>query len=154
MKKALIERLQLYLQRHNVANLATCYNDVPSAAAIFYVNDGFTLYFLSSPTSRHCCNLVYNQRVAVTIQEDYSDWLEIKGVQLEGYATEISGVEVDKARRLYAEKFPITGLLAQAPASIVTALAKVSWYRITPQRICFIDNTFGLGHRDEIVLNE
>ena len=154
MNEQLAERVKQYLQHHHVATLATSDNDIVSAAAIFYVNDGFTLYFLSSPTSRHCCNLVHNRRVAVTIHEDYSDWLEIKGIQLEGYATEISGVEVDKARRLYAEKFPITGLLAQAPAAIVTALAKVSWYRITPQRICFIDNAFGLGHRDEIVLNE
>jgi len=153
MKKPLSERVMLYLQHHNVANLATCYNDVPSAAAIFYVNDGFTLYFLSSSASRHSCNLVHNQRVAVTIQEDYSDWLEIKGVQLEGHATELSGAEEVMARRLYAQKFPVTGLLAQAPAAIVTALARVRWYRIVPQHLYFVDNTFGLGHRDEVPLN-
>lgn len=39
-------------------------------------------------------NLAHDPRVAVTIQEDYSDWLEIKGVQLEGVASEISGAEL------------------------------------------------------------
>ncbi|HIJ96369.1 MAG TPA: pyridoxamine 5'-phosphate oxidase [Desulfuromonadales bacterium] len=153
MNKLLNERVKHYLQQHNVATLATCYNNVPSAAAVFYVNDGFTLYFLSSPTSRHCCNLAHNQQVAVTIQENYSDWLDIKGVQMEGSATEISGAEQSKARRIYAEKFPVTGLLSLAPAAVIEALAKVAWYRIVPQRIYFIDNSRGLGHRDELVLD-
>jgi uncharacterized protein YhbP (UPF0306 family) len=152
MNDSLDVRVQCYLQNHTVLTLATSYSDVPSAAALFYVSDGFTLYFLSSPTSRHCCNLIQNQRVAVTIHEDYSDWLEIKGIQIEGLATEIAGVEEEKARRLYARKFPVTGLLAQAPAAIVKALAKVRWYRIVPQRLIFIDNSLGLGHSDEIQL--
>ncbi len=144
--------MQLYLRDHHVATLATYGSEGPWAAAIFYVNDGDTLYFLSSPESRHSRNLVQNPRVAVTIQEDYTDWLEIKGVQMEGVASEISGVEEEKARKLYGQKFPVVGLLAQAPAAIVKALAKVRWYKIVPQRLYFIDNSFGLGSRDEIKL--
>lgn len=142
-----------YLQGHNVATLATGSGGDIWASALFYVNDGFTLYFLSQPSSRHCLNLGQNPRVAVTIQEDYADWLEIKGVQIEGCAAEISGSEEEKARSLYGQKFPVVGLLAQAPAAIVKALAKVRWYRIVPSRLFFIDNSAGLGHRDEIDLN-
>lgn len=144
--------MQGYLRDHHVATLATCGSEGPWAAAVFYVNDGHSLYFLSSPTSRHCRDLGQNQHVAVTIQEDYSDWLEIKGVQIEGVAREISGAEEDMARKLYGEKFPVVGLLAQAPAAIVKALAKVRWYRIVPHRMYFIDNSGGLGNRDEIEL--
>jgi hypothetical protein len=43
-------------------------------------------------------------------------------------------------------------MLAQAPAAIVKALAKVRWYKIVPDRLCFIDNSLGLGNRDEIKL--
>lgn len=135
-----------------MATLATCGNDGPWAAAVFYVNDGSTIFFLSGPTSRHCTNIGQNPRVAVTIQEDYSDWLEIRGVQIEGVASEISGAEEEKARGLYGQKFPVVGLLAQAPAAIVKALAKVRWYRIIPERLYFIDNSLGLGNRDEITL--
>ncbi|MDD2735711.1 MAG: pyridoxamine 5'-phosphate oxidase family protein [Desulfuromonadaceae bacterium] len=142
-----------YLQNHHVATLATCCNECPWAAAVFYVNDDVTLFFLSSPTSRHCLNLKQNPRVAVTIQEDYSDWLEIKGVQIEGVASEISGTEEEKARRLYGQKFPVIGMLAQAPSAIVKALGKVRWYRIEPHRIYFIDNSLGLGNRDEVKLS-
>ena len=152
MREALGIRVQRYLRDHNVATLSTSGSGDPWAAAVFYANDGYTLYFLSSPTSRHCLDLAQNPRVAVTIQEDYSDWLEIKGVQMEGVASEISGVEEEKARRLYGQKFPVVGMLAQAPAAIVKALAKVRWYKVVPHRLYFIDNSVGLGHRDEVDL--
>lgn len=143
-----------YLQAHNVATLATSSGDDVWAAAVFYVNEGSTLYFLSSPSSRHCLHLETNPRVAITVQEDYRDWLEIKGIQLEGDALEVTGVEEERARRLYGEKFPVVGLLAQAPAAIVKALAKVRWYKVVPRRLYFIDNSIGLGHRDEIPLHD
>lgn len=153
MKDSLGIRVQRYLREHHVATLATGSNGDPWAAAVFYVNDGHTLYFLSAPTSRHSLSLAQNPRVAVTIQEDYSDWLEIKGVQIEGVASEISGAEEEKARRLYGQKFPVVGKLAQAPAAIVKALAKVRWYKVVPQRLYFIDNSVSLGHREEVDLH-
>ena len=145
-------RVREYLRTHNVATLATCSGADPWAAAVFYVCDGPTLYFLSSLTSRHSLNLAANPRVALTVQDDCPDWLDIKGVQMEGTAIEISGAEEEKARRLYGEKFPVVGLLAKAPAAIVKALAKVRWYRIAPSRLYFVDNSQGLGHRDEVDL--
>lgn len=148
--RGLRTRVQDYLHSHQVASLATCCDVDLWAAAVFYVSDGYIIYFLSSPTSRHSQNLAQNPRVALTIQEDYSDWLDIKGIQIEGVAKEISGAEEDMARRLYGKKFPVIGKMAQAPAVIVKALAKVRWYKVVPQRIYFIDNAVGLGHRDEV----
>ncbi len=141
-----------YLRDHHVATLATDGRKGPWAAAVFYANDGFKLFFLSSPSSRHCLNLQENSRIAVTIQEDYSDWPEIKGIQLEGVARELSGNEEIQARKLYGKKYPIVGKLAQAPAAIVKAMAKVRWYRIDPQHLYYIDNSAGFGQRDEIDL--
>jgi len=149
---ALRARALAYLRAHHVMTLATHGSAGPWAAAVFYVNDGFTLYFLSAPKSRHGANLARHPRLAVTIQEDYADWPRIKGVQLEGVACEISGDEERRARRRYGEKFPVVGKLAQAPASIVAALAKVRWYRIVPERLYFIDNSVAFGHRDELAL--
>ncbi len=152
MKSRLDDRVRGYLRDHQVATLATHSNEDPWAAAVFYVNAGYTLYFLSSPTSRHCLNLAENPRVAVTIQEDYADWLEIKGIQIEGVVIELSGAEEGLARKLYGQKFPIVGKLAQAPAAIVKALAKVRWYKVVPHRLYFIDNAVSLGHREELDL--
>jgi uncharacterized protein YhbP (UPF0306 family) len=152
MGKAAREQALVYLRDHHVLTLATHGGEGLWAAAVFYVSDGFTLYFLSSPASRHCLNLAQNPRISATIQEDYADWPEIKGVQLEGAAGEISGDEETRARKLYGEKFPVVGKLAQAPAAIVKAMAKVRWYKLVPERLYFIDNSAGFGHRDEIGL--
>jgi len=141
-----------YLDRHHVMTLATCGPDGPWAAAVFYVNAGHTLFFLSSPSSRHCRNLAQDPRCAATIQEDYSDWAKIKGVQLEGRASEIRGDEEVRARQRYGDKFPVVGRLATAPMAIVAALAKVHWYRLHAERLHFIDNSLGFGHRDPIDL--
>ena len=149
---ALRARVLEYLRAHHVMSLATHGNEGPWAAAVFYVNDEFTLYFLSAPRSRHSVNLARNPKVAATVQEDCADWPGIKGVQLEGTVCEISGAEEKRARTLYGEKFPVVGKLSQAPASIVAAMAKVRWYRIVPERLHFIDNSVAFGHRDEVVM--
>ncbi len=146
------ERALAYLASHHVATLATSDDESPWASAVFYVNSGYELFFLSAPATRHCANLARNSRVAATVQEDYDDWPKIKGVQLEGTARELAGAEEAAARKLYGEKYAIVGKLAQAPAFIVKALAKVRWYKITPTRAYFIDNSVGFGHRDEIDL--
>ena len=88
----------------------------------------------------------------MTIQADYTDWPDIKGVQLEGQVCELAGEAERRARHLYGEKFPVVGKLAQAPAAIVKALAKVRWYQIKPQRLFYIDNSLGFGHREELDL--
>ena len=53
-----------YLQTHHVMTLATRGPIGLSAATVFYVNDEFTLYFLSSPASRHSQNIENSGRVA------------------------------------------------------------------------------------------
>lgn len=153
MSMTLAARVLHHLQTHHVATLATSGAEGVWAAAVFYVHDGWNLYFLSSPTSRHCANLGHSAQVAVTIQSDYADWPGIKGVQMEGRVYELSGEAEQRARQLYGQKFAVVGKLALAPAAIARALAKVHWYRITPQRLFFIDNALGFGHREEVDLS-
>jgi len=123
------------------------------AAAVFYVNDGFTLYFLSASTTRHSQNIATQPGVAATIQEDYKAWPEIKGIQLEGKAYQIEGAEQVEVIARYGKKFSIVANLAKAPTQIVKAMSKISWYKVEPERLYFIDNSLGLGHRDELPLS-
>jgi uncharacterized protein YhbP (UPF0306 family) len=141
-----------YLHDHNVMTLATTGPHGLWAAAVFYVNDGFTLYFLSAPSSRHSLNIEAQATVSGTIQEDYKDWREIQGVQLEGEARRIEGSEQAVAIARYGLKFPIVGNLASAPTEIVKALSRTVWFKVVLTRLYFIDNTLGLGHRDEVPL--
>jgi len=154
MQCTLRERVRRFLSEHHVMTLASHGDEGAWAAAVFYASDGFAFYFLSSPTSRHCRNLAGNPRASAAVHEDCADWKAIKGVQLEGMVSVLAGDEEETARCLYGAKFPIVGKLAQAPAAIVEALAKVHWYKLVPERLYFIDNAAGFGHRDEIDLRQ
>jgi uncharacterized protein YhbP (UPF0306 family) len=72
------------------------------------------------------------QQVAATMQEDYADWPDIKGIQLEGDARRVAGVEQFAAIALYGLKFPIIPDLSRAPQEIVKAMSDIAWYRLTP----------------------
>jgi uncharacterized protein YhbP (UPF0306 family) len=144
-----------YLQTHNTMTLATCAADVPWAATVFYASDDLQLYFFSSPDSRHCTNLAANAKVAVTVQEDYRDWRAIKGVQLEGRVAAVDSVlEKAAAMAVYARKYPEIIKLFTNPASggLHRAFLKVKFYRVTPERVFFIDNAQGFGKRQELEL--
>ena len=138
-----------YLNQHRVATLATVGPQGVWAAAVFYVNQDFELIFLSADSTRHINNLAANPRVAATIQEDYEDWPGIKGIQMEGLARKLRGPERLAAMTLYFEKY---AFLSSARGLVRSALEKVNWYCLTPDLLYFIDNSKGLGHRDEIDL--
>jgi hypothetical protein len=138
-----------YLVQHQVMTLATGSGGNIWAAAVFYVNLEFSLFFLSSGKTRHARNLAANPWAAATIQEDYDDWQEIKGIQLEGAVSHLSGAAQRKAIQVYAEKYRF---VSTATGVIAAALTKVNWYQLTPSRLYFIDNSQGFGYREEVPL--
>ena len=140
--------IEEFLARHHVMTLATQGADGPWAAALFYARDGDDLIFLSSPTSRHCRDLALQPRCAATIQPETVNWRAIQGVQVEGEARELTVGELAPAQQRYGERFPFVrpGI---APPAIVTALARVRWYRLRIERLYFIDNERGFGQRQE-----
>lgn len=150
MSAALRARALALLQDHHVMTLATHDGEWPWAAAVFYAHDDLDLIFLSKPQTRHARSLAANARCAVTIQHDYSDWPQIKGIQAEGLCSALQGDERERAIALYGQRFPLVARAGGAPLAIARALALVQWYRFRPQRLYVIDNTLGFGHRDEL----
>ena len=145
------EEALAYLESHHVMTLATSGEEGVWAAAVFYVNDGFTLYFLSSQRSRHGGDLTADDQCAAAIHEDYPDWPDIKGIQLEGSARRLSGADRLAAMACYAKKFPVVRP-DRAPELIRAALDRIAWFELVPERCYLIDNSRGFGHRDEIPL--
>jgi len=139
-----------YLAGHTVMSLSTYGRQGLWAAAVFYASDEFGLYFLSAGHTRHGQNLSDNPRVAATIQENYADWPAIQGIQLEGNVRLLSGDQRAAAIALYLAKF---SFLQKATQTLQSQLEKVNWYRLTPDRLYFVDNSLGFGHRDEIELS-
>ncbi len=136
-----------YLASHNVLTLATNGEQGVWAAAVFYINTGFSLAFLSAQHTRHAQNIASSSHIAGTIQEDYDDWQAIKGIQLEGTVHKLEGVSRETTIENYLEKYPYVDSTPQLRG----AMQRVNWYRLTPTRLYFIDNSLGLGHRDLIV---
>jgi len=151
MSDALRTQVLAWLARHHVMTLATHGPEGPWAAAVFYANEGFDLYYLSAATTRHARNLAADRRVAVTIQEDHRDWPEIRGVQLEGTVSEVAAADLERVRALYGAKFPVVGRAAAAPPALLAALARVRWYRVSPRALHFVDNTVAFGHRAQVL---
>lgn len=164
------DRVLKYLAEHNTMTLATWEAGRAWAAALFYASDGFNLYFLSDPESRHSVNLAGNPHVGVTIQEDYHEWSKIKGVQMEATARIVEGEEeLARAVAVYVEKYPfVAGYLrimmspfARIAVFLDRFMEKLSFiphlpaaparfYKIVPQRIWFTDNEVKFGNRDQL----
>ena len=157
MSDELKQQILDYIQTHNTMTLATCASDTPWAATVFYASEELKLFFFSVPDSRHCQNLAANPRVAVTIQEDYKDWREIKGIQLEGTVALVDSLtEKAKAMAVYGRKYPAVIKLFSNPASGVfyKAFLKVKFYCVTPEKLFYIDNAQGFGKRQELAVAE
>ncbi|HEX3033291.1 MAG TPA: pyridoxamine 5'-phosphate oxidase family protein [Bacillota bacterium] len=141
-----------YLKRHNTMVLTTAAENLPHAAPLFFASSGFTLYFLSDPATRHSGNLVDNPLVSVVVTEDYQQWRDIKGIQLEGKAEKVTGgLEKAKGMAVYLKKFPFVTDFLQSKDFRETA-AKVQLYKITPTTIWFLDNAQGFSHRKRLSL--
>jgi hypothetical protein len=63
MNEISIEKIQSLLRECNVMSMATCDNNIPWAASVFFVaDDAFNLYFVSSASSRHSLNVAQATR--------------------------------------------------------------------------------------------
>ena len=154
-KNDLKELILDYLKNHHTVSLATVRDTDPHAASVFYVSIGFQLYFLSSPTSRHGENLALNPNASATINEDYSNWLLIRGIQLEGRVESVGGIlENGRIAKAYIKKFPDVADFLFSPRKLGQAIAKkvakVKFYKLKPSKIYFINNEMGFGIRDEL----
>ena len=154
------QSLLAYLQTHNVMTIASCDQNIPWAAAVFYASDEFDLYFFSNPKSRHGVNMAANAVVSAAIHEDYHDWRAIRGIQLEGWAERLRSLKL-QARfwEVYLKKFPFVkqffpaGQQAGGLRDMLQAkLTGIRLYRIVPHTVYYIDNSRGFGHREMLDL--
>lgn len=149
MDDKVMQQAVAYMKKYQVMTLATVGEAGVWAAAVFYVNDGTDLFFLSAGHTRHAQNIAASPRVAATIQADYDEWTAVQGIQLEGIAMQLHGESRRNAITLYQSKYIF---LHKVPLSIQTALTQTNWYRLRPDKLYFVDNSKGFGHRDEVSL--
>lgn len=151
MADELTERIAAFLDAHHVMSLATHGPHGPHAANLFYARDGFTLFWVSDPTSRHSVELAADRRVAATIARDYADYATIRGLQVGGRARRLAdAAERARAAQILEARFPFLKMLADGDVRDSYAHAQI--YRLDVVRFVLIDNTRGFGHKDVLEL--
>jgi hypothetical protein len=140
-------RIKQFLAMHTTLTLATLAEDGrPQAAPLFYAEmDDLSLVFISERRVRHSQNVARDERVAAAIYADGQQWQSIRGVQLEGRCTALSGAAAEAARRTYLDKYPFI----MENQLLAGMLERVTFYKITPTWLRLIDNSQGFGHKEE-----
>lgn len=115
------------------------------AHTVGYVSEGVTVYFITDRNSRKVGNLLHQPAVAYTVDENYMDWREIRGIQMEGFSYLVSEpAELERVGRLFMEKFPQAREIPPNPDWVFVG--------IRPRTAYFLDNTKGFGHRERVEL--
>lgn len=122
-----------YIGEQSTLTLATASpTGAPHAATFLYVNDGPSLYFWSRSSTVSSKHIEQNPMVAFTIDEYTNDLNQTRGVQGVGECSVLlSGEQIARVADLFGQKFP-----ALSPGATMS----ISFYRITPTEIQFIDN--------------
>lgn len=134
------DAIRKYIEGHNVCTLAVADGSNPSAHTVYYISDGLRLYFESNPDSDKIRILKSNPKVSLTIDEDYSDWKKIKGVQLFGRARIVDPKDHPKLEAEFHRKFPQLNDLGGIPEHHV-------FVEINPDKVYYLDFTKELGHK-------
>ncbi len=122
-----------FLKDHNTLTLATASpNGVPRATTLLYVNDGPELYFWTRASTATARQIDQNPIVSFTIDEYTDDLNATRGVQGSGECSVILGGEqIARVADLFGQKFP-----SLSPGATMS----ISFFRITPTEVGFIDN--------------
>jgi uncharacterized protein YhbP (UPF0306 family) len=122
-----------YLSGQNTLTLATSSpTGTPHAATFLYVNEGPSLYFWSKASTESSRHIEQNPLVAFTIDEYTDDLSQTRGVQGIGECSVLlSGEQIARVADLFGRKFP-----SLSPGATMS----ISFYKITPTEIQFIDN--------------
>jgi uncharacterized protein YhbP (UPF0306 family) len=109
----------------------------PHATTLVYVSDGPLLYVWLHTTTTTARQLQENREVGFAIDEYAEDWRQTKGVQGSGECAPVTdGDELAKVGDLFGRKYP-----ELRPG----ASGAVSFFRVTPTELHFIDNARGEG---------
>jgi CRP-like cAMP-binding protein/nitroimidazol reductase NimA-like FMN-containing flavoprotein (pyridoxamine 5'-phosphate oxidase superfamily) len=133
-----------YLGAQKTLTLATASPaGVPKATTLTYVNDGVALYVWTRPDTTTARHVEENPVVSFAIDEYAEDWRQTKGIQGTADAQVVlAPAEVRKAMDLFRQKYSAVG--DSTPSNI-------SFFRISPTELRFIDNTSAAGGTSQAV---
>ena len=156
--KDLIQRIELSLTNHYTISIATAAKEGSWSASVFYVSDQkLNIYFISFDESKHIQDILKNKRVSATINQDVSDWMQIKGLQLQGVAYKVPEQHRKNILNAYRQKFDSIHQLLDLPKTddekkIAKQFNSISLFSFDPDWIRLLDNSLSFGSKEEIEL--
>ena len=156
--KNLIQRIELSLTNHYTISIATAAKEESWSASVFYVSDQkLNIYFISFDESKHIQGILKNKRVSATINQDVSDWMQIKGLQLQGVAYKVPEQHRKNILNAYRQKFDSIHEFLDLPKTddekkIAKQFNSISLFCFEPHWIRLLDNSLGFGSKEEIEL--
>ena len=154
----LIQRIELSLTNHYTISIATATKEELWSASVFYVSDQkLNIYFISFDESKHIQDILKNKRVSATINQDVSDWMQIKGLQLQGVAYKVPEQLRKDILNAYRKKFDSINRLLELPETddekkIAKQFNSISLFCFEPDWIRLLDNSLSFGSKEEIEL--
>jgi uncharacterized protein YhbP (UPF0306 family) len=123
-----------YLRNQATLTLATSSSSgVPRATTLSYVSDGPLVYVWTRPDTLTARHMDQNPVVAFAIADNTADFSQTRGVQASGDAQVVlNPTEVERAKKLFEEKYPALAGKLQS---------NISFFRLSPTELQFIDNT-------------
>jgi uncharacterized protein YhbP (UPF0306 family) len=132
------DHVEDFLEQRKILTLATADQDgAPHATTLVYVSGGGAIYVWLRQSTETARQIEANPQVGFAIDQYAEDWRQTKGVQGRGACAPVGeGDELGKVADLFGKKFPD---LRPGASSAVT------FFRVTPTQLHFIDNTSGEG---------
>ena len=97
MNKDIKKEFSKYLKSQRLMTLATCADNPWVATVYFTIDDDLNFYFVSSPQSKHCKDIMINDRVAMNVADSHTPNSAKKlGIQAQGIASQVKGWERTK----------------------------------------------------------
>ncbi len=98
--------IQEYLTAAQMMHIGTVKGNKPWVTTVYFAADiELNLYWLSRKSRRHSQEISKNSHVAAAIALPHTYGDKIRGLQLEGEARELSGVDADAGRNIYKSKY-------------------------------------------------
>ncbi len=135
--QTLDKRIVDFLHEHHVLTLATCNDNVPYCASMFYVflENENRFVFTSETKTRHIKEVANNNNVAGNIALETETVGLIRGLQFQGIMEKPDGALKRKATLAYLKRFPYAILKGATIWTIELRFAK------------FTDNRLGFGKK-------
>lgn len=118
MKKKIKSLIEEYLDKARLMQVATSKNSHPWACSVYFAyDDALNLYWLSQPLRRHSQEIRANEKVAGTIVLPHTPGDDVRGLQFQGVAKELTQKKyIEHAMKFYAKRY---GMDAKRVGAIV-----------------------------------